>query len=320
MVRVVNLKTSDFEAIRDGLPPLAPLLSDDLPLDAPLLQQYLCQYKFPVSQGADSILRVGQLSVGDYSICAYCWLPASSKGTTFLVHGYFDHVGLYNHLIKSLLDRGQTVVAFDLPGHGLSTGEPLAVDSFKSYQRVFRALLECCNDLPRPFYGVGQSTGGAVLLGTLQELFAQGADAPFKNTYLLAPLVRPWQWRRKLLKYWLLRWFVQRAPREFAINSHDKDFLHFLEHGEPMQQRHIPLSWVSAMVQWASDFADADPCPWPIAVLQGDMDTTVDGPYNLAQIARQFPSARLDTIAGVMHHMVNEREDIRARVFNWIDL
>ena len=69
------------------------------------------------------------------------------------------------------------------------------------------------------------------------------------------------------------------------------------------------------MMQWAEDFAAAPVCQWPITVVQGGRDTTVDGPYNLEQIARQFPTARLHCIPEAMHHLVNERADIREKVF-----
>ncbi|MGS2723434.1 alpha/beta hydrolase [Porticoccus sp. GXU_MW_L64] len=316
-MRKIHLTGADFDLIRSQLPPLTFRLSSDSAPVRPLLQEFLRQYTFP----AQEALRVGRVDVDGRAICVYYWLPEHCRGTTFLVHGYFDHVGLYGHLVEHLLSRGQAVVAFDLPGHGLSDGEPLAIDSFGSYQRVLQQLLNACQHFPKPFHAVGQSTGGAVLLGLLQQLHSEGVStAPFERTYLLAPLVRPWQWRRKLLKFWLLRWLVSRAPREFAVNSHDRGFVAFLERGEPLQQRHIPLSWVRAMVQWGADFTNAAPCPWALTVIQGDCDTTVDGPYNTRQIQQQFPQADIQAVEGAMHHMVNEREDIRARILQRIDL
>ena len=89
----------------------------------------------------------------------------------------------------------------------------------------------------------------------------------------------------------------------------------FLKNGEPLQQRRIPLCWVRAMVQWASDFMAANTCPWPVSVIQGGQDTTVDGRYNLVKIKQQFPAASVHIVDSAMHHMVNEREDIREQIF-----
>ena len=315
-MRSIDLQEADFEAVHSQLPLLAFNFATDPVPSQPLLLKFLRQYNFP----AQDYLRVGRADVDGRAICVYYWLPPEPRGTTFLVHGYFDHVGLYDHLVEYLLSRGQAVVAFDLPGHGLSAGEPLAIDSFHAYQNVLQHLLAECQHFPAPFNAVGQSTGGAVLLGLLQRFSGNQQQQPFASTYLLAPLLRPWQWRRKLLKFWLLRWFVSSAPREFAMNSHDREFLRFLEQGEPLQRRSIPLSWVRAMVQWADDFSASPPCPWPITVIQGGRDTTVDGPYNISKIKQQFANTKVRFIEDAMHHMVNEREDIRRRILECIDL
>ena len=46
---------------------------------------------------------------------------SSDKGLVLLVHGYFDHMGTWRWIIPELTKAGYRVVAFDLPGHGLST-------------------------------------------------------------------------------------------------------------------------------------------------------------------------------------------------------
>src|SRR5690554_7256250 len=56
----------------------------------------------------------------------YFRLPetAGNKGTVFILHGYFDHVGLYTQLIDRCLGAGFDVLTYDQPGHGLSSGTP----------------------------------------------------------------------------------------------------------------------------------------------------------------------------------------------------
>ena len=314
-MRNITLQSDDFVALRQTLPPLHFQPRDDAPPCDPLLLKHLHDYQFPRLDNPQVTFRIGAFNSGDTKICGCYWLPADPQGTTFLVHGYFDHTGLYGHLIEYLLAQGQAVVAFDLPGHGLSGGEPLAIDSFSSYQQVLGELLHRCRHFPTSFNAVGQSTGGAVLLGLLQNRMREQGENPFQQNFLLAPLIRPFHWRRKLLQFWLLRPFVHSAKREFARNSHDRDFLAFLEQGEPLQQRRIPLSWVHAMVQWATDFCAAPTCPWPITVIQGGRDTTVAGPHNLQLIEQQFPTAKVCKLPEAMHHLVNERTDIRAEVF-----
>lgn len=317
-MRAITLQPDDFAALRQSLPPLSFQPGGDTTAAEPLLLRHLFDYRFPWRDSPRVQFRVGAFHSGGDRICGYYWLPEEPRGTSFLVHGYFDHIGLYGHLVEHLIGRGQAVVTFDLPGHGLSAGEPLAIDHFGDYQRVFDDLLQRCGHFPRPFNALGQSTGGAIVLGLLQARCRLGADNPFQQIYLLAPLIRPWRWRYKKLLYRILNPFVATARREYRRNSNDRAFVRFLESGEPLQQHRIPLCWVAAMMQWAEDFAGAPVCHWPIAVIQGDRDTTVDGPHNLRRIAEQFPAARLHRLPGAMHHLVNEREDIRARVFAFL--
>jgi pimeloyl-ACP methyl ester carboxylesterase len=48
---------------------------------------------------------------------------AGSGPAVMLVHGWEDDSSLWSPLIDALVERGRAVVAFDLPGHGWSTGD-----------------------------------------------------------------------------------------------------------------------------------------------------------------------------------------------------
>ena len=75
--------------------------------------------------------RIGTLRSRKFDlVCQYFSVPLYlQRGTVFLVHGYFDHAGLYGHLIKHCLQQGLAVIIFDLPGHGLSSGEKARIES-----------------------------------------------------------------------------------------------------------------------------------------------------------------------------------------------
>lgn len=161
-MRTITLQSDDFAALRQSLPALCFQSGGDMPPSDPLLLRHLYDYQFPQHNSPRVQFRIGAFDCDGVKICSCYWLPKEPRGTTFLVHGYFDHLGLYGHLIEHLLARGQAVVAFELPGHGLSGGEPLAIDSFGDYQRVLSDLLQRCRHFPKPFNAVGQSTGGAV--------------------------------------------------------------------------------------------------------------------------------------------------------------
>ena len=62
----------------------------------------------------------GYFEAAGHTISVHGWRPAVARGTVLICHGYFDHVGLYRHLIAHVLELGYAVLAYDLPGHGLS--------------------------------------------------------------------------------------------------------------------------------------------------------------------------------------------------------
>src|SRR5688572_30071568 len=46
-----------------------------------------------------------------------------SGPAVLLVHGFEDDNSLWSYLVDELAERGRPLVAFDLPGHGASTGD-----------------------------------------------------------------------------------------------------------------------------------------------------------------------------------------------------
>ena len=116
------------------------------------------------------------------------------QGTTFLLHGYLEHSGIYQPIVKELLEQGFSVLTYDLPGHGLSDGSSASIQNFDHYQQVLHAVqryVQHASQLPKPWVGIGQSTGGAIWMHHLLE-FAQRRENPFvERVLLLSPLIRP---------------------------------------------------------------------------------------------------------------------------------
>ena len=72
----------------------------------------------------------------DERVTAQYFVPQQVEGVAFVLHGYFDHVGLFAHVIEPLLARDLAVVCFDQIGHGLSGGARHTIDSFDTYIRA----------------------------------------------------------------------------------------------------------------------------------------------------------------------------------------
>jgi alpha-beta hydrolase superfamily lysophospholipase len=101
----------------------------------------------------------------------------------------------------------------------------------------------------------------------------------------------------------------------FRKNSHDPEFLFFLQHRDPFQPHRLPKAWIGAMADWVEEIESYSGSDFPINIIQGDEDGTLDWRYNIKLFEEKFPQLRLNLIKGAGHHMVNEREDLREKIF-----
>lgn len=264
---------------------------------------------------------LGYLSCNNFRIACHYFANHNASRTCFIVHGYTDHVGLFGKVINYLLHRGCNVVAIDLPGHGLSSGESASIDSFGDYVLVLRQCLEFFyQKVPAPWHAIGQSTGGAVVMDYLLSQQYDEQTGPFDKVLLLAPLVRPAGWQKIRVAHWILKGFVRGIKRGFSNNSHDEDFLHFVKHQDPLQPTRTSLAWISAMLQWNKRFKDLSWSDMEILIVQGEGDKTVDWKYNLAAIQNKFPQAKQFRIQDARHHLACESEPYFERVSQAADI
>ncbi|BFM09486.1 alpha/beta hydrolase [Halioxenophilus aromaticivorans] len=275
---------------------------------AALHQQYLEYYQLTFDQ--QSLARsyhFGQAQAGSFDIAVQVWQPvAKVKGSVFIVHGYWDHVGLYHHLIAECLAAGFTVVAFDEPGHGLSTGERAAIASFEQYTDALTAVMAVANEAPQPWVGIGQSTGGAVLL---RHFFS--GEPPLADTILLAPLVRASRWYWLVAGHTVLSPVLKKFPRDMKVcGSHDPAYAEFLRQ-DSLQYGYASSLWVGAMRQWVREFMAFSPKKGKMLYIQGDQDGTVDWRFNLAAVQARVPELTISLLEGAYHNLVNEAESFR---------
>ena len=238
-------------------------------------------------------------------------------GSAIVVHGYYDHVGLYGHLIRYLLGRGLRVLAYDQQGHGLSTGRRATIDSFDRYTDGLHAFVDAQADaLVEPCWLIGQSMGASVILELLDTRLTGRAEA-FERIVLLAPLVRPASWPLSRVSFAVARHVVDEVPRKFAVNTENPEFA-ALVRADPLQAHTLPVKWVSAMMAWKNRFERREPSGRPVFVLQGGRDGTVDGRYNVNVLKRRYDVTLL-AMPEARHHLVNEAASIRGRMWRFLD-
>ena len=303
------------DSLRASLQPLAagqPLSSEAL--------AYQRFYGLDFAQRSPAVKRqLGRFNAGGYEIVSQVWWPdAPPVATLFVIHGFYDHMGLYRHVIEWGLNRGFVVIGCDLPGHGLSSGERASIDDFAQYQAVLQGLfIEAQSlQLPQPWHLCGQSTGGAIVL---DHLLRYGEQSPAQGkAILLSPLVRPKDWGWSKLSYYLLRPFVKGIARRFSENSNDPAFLPFLQ-ADPLQPLRLPTAWVGALARWIPRIENASPSARQPLVVQGQADKTVDWQHNLEVLKTRFNQPRVLLLPEARHHLANETAAIREQYFGFLD-
>lgn len=285
------------------------------PADSAHEQAYRRFYGFEQLTAEHS--RLGYFQVAGYRIAAQVWWPPAPRATLLLLHGYYDHSGLYRHVVEWALGLGFAVLAFDLPGHGLSSGRRASIGDFAEYQLVLQGALAqaAVLGLPQPWHLCGQSTGGAILI----DYLLTGSPGPeVGQTILLAPLVRPRAWAWSQLSYRMLRAFVSEIPRRFSDNSNDAEFIHFVQHRDPLQARNLPTAWVGALSQWVPRIEGAPRSARSPLIVQGEADMTVDWAHNLAVLQDKFAAPQIFRLAQARHHLANEAPALRQRYFDFL--
>lgn len=299
-------------ALRSGLPAFG-----EGSAPAALLSSYTQFYNLDFPARLPGVeYNLGAVSSSGYQLAVHCWQQPDATSNLLLVHGYFDHTGIFGKLVEWALHRKCNVLIFDLPGHGLSTGEPAAIDAFHQYAQSIEDVLSAVTLPALPLWAMGQSTGGAALIE-----YARHHQWQFAAAVLLAPLIRPVGWHSINYAHRILKNFKNTVPRVFSNNSSDAEFLSFVKK-EPLQYHHTSLQWVSALRAWLEELEFDDLGVGPALVIQGDQDGTVDWRFNLLKLITLFPNSRIECIAGAGHQLANEspalRENYLARVERYL--
>ncbi len=314
----------DFSGVKRGLS-LLDISRNAAPSSAET--EYLAYYDIDFARQLEGVqhffgLLPVRLGNGEQiNVVVHYYKLATAEKTSLVLHGFTDHVGLFGQVFDYLLHRGNSVVTFDLPGHGLSDGEQLHIDSFGDYNLVFRQVLAYVQkNIEGPLNLIAQSTGGAIAMDyLLSQQFDLGEES-FDKVILLAPLVRPVSWQKIRIGNLLLSPFIKTVKRTFNDSSNDLDFLDFQKNRDPLQEKRIPLTWVSAMIQWVKRFRKLNWSEKSLMIIQGQQDTTVDFKYGLQLLKEKFPNAKVMLIQDAKHHLACEDEKNFSRVIQAADL
>lgn len=310
-----SISKHKLTGLRQQLPLFRQALKD--PVANEDFDGYLSFYQLPTNSDGTKLFAG---TTEDKQTVVMSWQPKSSRGNVLVVHGYMDHTGLYGHLIRHLLSRQYRVICLDLKGHGLSAGMPFSIDYFDEYVSQIEEVLTVCKDsFDGSIHGIGQSMGGAILM---QHNMHHGHmhNYGFQSLTLLAPLLRPFGWQKSRWIYYFSRHFTTTIKRAFRPSSWDQQFLDFLRYQDPLQPIRVPVDWIGAMDRWIQTFEQSAVNDFPIHIIQGDQDKTLDWRDNLEKFAQKYSAITATVIPEANHHLVNEKASLREVIFASIKL
>jgi acylglycerol lipase len=235
----------------------------------------------------------------------HAWLPdGTARAVVVLLHGYGEHLGLYDALARRLTTSGYAVHALDSVGHGRSDGERGRIDHWDDYVNDARTLIRIAGDrhLGAPVVLVGHS-GGGMAAYLLAVRYPRLAAAVVLSGAPLTPL----DWVAAELAGQGLG--VSELDPTSMLSTHP-DYVHALMHdplcvgGEFNQVtlRAMQAAWPESVAA----LADARP-RLPVLIVHGEDDPIV--PVATARYAAAaLPQATVRVFPGDLHDVLNEHD------------
>ena len=283
-------------------------------------------------------------SQGGIKLRAAFAIPPSPKGTMLILNGRAEFIERYFETINYLLKRGLAVATFDWRGQGGS--DRLLVNRLRGYVPSFkdfdadidaiftRLLVAHC---PKPFYGLGHSTGGHMMLRALR------GRKWLEKAVIISPLMgfHYGAWPRPAAKLISLGakltrtdWaYIPGLPHlpmqrdDFATNTLTSDQKRWdrdistLEQYPQLALGGPTFAWLNAASKSISELMD-----WPKArgpscptmIVMAGQDRVVNNEGTLHFLARA-PGFSNFTIADSRHEILNEKDLIRERFLAALD-
>jgi lysophospholipase len=263
---------------------------------------------------------------------------AKPKGTVVVLGGRGDFIERYFETTRDLMQRGYCVASLDVRGQG---GSPRLLRSryrghlrnFADHDEDLRAFMTevVLPDCPPPYYAIGHSTGGHILLRSLRS------RTWFSKAILAAPLIGIiyGSWPLPLVRLlvflttrlgfgWMFLPGQGRRPLasgDFAGNPLTSDQRRWnrdsaiLEAAPELGLGGPTFSWLrAAMASTATlkAMGPGDRLRAPVLTVAAGLDQVVDNEA-IRGFARRVPGVSLVFIREAMHEILTESDDVRAQ-------
>lgn len=260
-------------------------------------------------------------------------IPEAPRGTLVLLGGRGDYIERYFETTRDVLMRGFAVAIVDLRGQGGSqrlAKEPYrdVTTSFADFEEDVRTLMDglVLPTCPPPYYALGHSTGGHILLRVLRK------NDWFSKAMLISPLVEivygPWP--KPVV--WLLvntmalarqgsRFLpgIRKTPMgraDFPGNPLTSDRRRWdrdsstLEAAPQLGLGGPTFAWLHAARRSLKEMLKMEKPSAPVLIVAAGADRVV-GNEGIRRLANKVPGIALTFIPGSRHEILSERDEIR---------
>lgn len=241
-----------------------------------------------------------------------------------LVHGYAEHAGRYQELVRGLAGIGVETFAIDLRGHGRSEGVRADVRDYGEYLSDLQALYEhIAAERPGlPLLVFGHSMGGALALRFALE-HGDALDALILSAPFLRPALAPPGWllsiARRLAQTFPLLPVQRLDPRTLSrdpdvVEAYRKDPLTYTGRIRA-RMGHVMVASGPPLLERAGELGV------PTLIVHGAADDLIDPRASEELAARIRPDlVTFRLYHGVYHELLNDldRELVLADILAWI--
>ncbi len=240
------------------------------------------------------------------------WRPENKPtGTVMMFPGRTEYIEKYGNAAGEFVGRGFAFLAIDWRGQGLADkllSDPRVghVDKFTDYQRDVSATLKLAEELnlPKPWYVIGHSMGGAIGLRAAMEnnCFAACAfTGPMWGIYF-TPIMKPLSW---VTAYWGPKFGLgTKTPPTTSLESYVAT--------QPFDGN--VLTRDPAMYQMMKDQLAAH----PELALGAPSTLWLREALNECAYLMEQPAPDVDCLTYLgSHEQIVDRHAIRARMANW---
>lgn len=249
--------------------------------------------------------------------------PGDPRAVILLVHGLGEHAGRYSVWASRFTEKGVTMLAFDLPGHGRTPGRWGVMPSpEKVYDTIDKILGEAADEYPGvPLFLYGHSLGGGLVLNYLirrkPSLTGSIVTSPWVILSEAPPPVKVFLAK---MAGTLMPGMTQPSGLKTEYISRDPEVVKDYRH-DPLIHGQISAglyNWMAAAAEETLARADEITVPLLLAHGRGDMITSPSGSVQVAGLA---PRATLKLWDEGYHELHNDllKDEHFDFITEWMD-